>query len=296
MKVTYSTHKGMDKKTGIILEGGAMRGIFTAGIMDYFLDANIDIPNVLAVSAGAYSGMNYVSGQRGRIMSAVIEPLRNEKLLGAAHFFKTGEFFNMDLLFDKIPKHESPFDFEAFVNSGKRFITSVVNCNTGEAKYYDKFKDLDDFLHICRVGNSLPLLSKVGYIDGEPYMDGGMVDAIPISKALEEGWEKIIVVFTREASYRKSAKGDIYNSKIVKLLYRKYKGLLKAIDIRPKKYNEAIEKLNELEKEGKAFVFRPEGIKLTNNESDTEMLKKYYNVGYEYAKSRHDEFMAFLNS
>ncbi len=273
-----------------------MRGIFTAGIVDYFLDANINIPNVLAVSAGAYSGMNYVSGQRGRIMDAVIEPLRNEKLLGAKNFFTTGEFFNMDLLFNRIPKHESPFDFDSFIKSGKRFITSVINCNTGEPQYYEQFKDLDEFLHICRVGNSLPLLSRMGYLDGEPCMDGGMADAIPISKAIEEGWNKIIVVFTREASYRKGAKGDIYNSKIVKFLYRKYKGLLKAIDARPKKYNDSIDLLNQLEAEGRAFVYRPEGITLANKESNTEVLKNYYNVGYEYAKSRHDELIAFLNS
>ncbi|MCR5116744.1 MAG: patatin family protein [Lachnospiraceae bacterium] len=286
----------MNGKVGIILEGGAMRSIFTAGILDYFLDKQIDIPNVLAVSAGAYAGMNYVSGQKGRIMDSVVEPLRNEQLLGLKVWLKTGDFFNMDLLFNRIPREESPFDFEAFQNSGKRFLTSVINCNTGEATYYDKFKDLDEFLHIIRVGNSLPLLAKVGYIDGEPMMDGGMADAIPVRKALEEGWDKIIVVFTREATYRKAAKGDIYNSKWVKLFYHKYKGLLKAIDVRPGLYNESIELLNKLEKEGRAFVFRPEGIKLTNKESNPDVLREYYKVGYEYADRRYEEFMAFLNA
>lgn len=286
----------MDKKTGIILEGGAMRSIYTAGVMDFFLDKGIEIPNVLAISAGAYAGMNYVSGQRGRILDSVIKPMETQKMLGPGVLMKTGDFFNMDLLFGKIPKEDCPFDFESFINSGKRFITSAIDCNTGEARYFEKFESLDEFLHICRVGNSLPLLAQMGEIDGIPMMDGGMCDAIPIEKALEEGWEKIIVVFTRDASYRKSAHGDIYNSRMVKWLYRKYPGLLKAIDARPKKYNNSIEQLQKMEKEGKAFIIRPYGITLTNNEARADILKHYYEVGYEQAAERYDDLMAFLNS
>ncbi len=286
----------MDKKIGIILEGGAMRSIYTAGIMDFFLDKGIDIPNVIAISAGAYAGMNYVSGQKGRILDSVIKPMETNKILGLGVFIKTGDFFNMELLFEKIPKGECPFDFEAFKNSGKKFITSTINCETGEPVYYDDFKDLDEFLHICRVANSLPLLAKVGCIDGVPMLDGGMADAIPLDKAEEEKWEKLIVVVTREASYRKSPKGDIYNSNVVKRIYRKYKGLLAAIDKRPTKYNENLDRLSEMEKEGKAFVFRPEGITLTNSESDPEILRSYYRVGYEDAKKRYEELQKFLQN
>lgn len=286
----------MAKKTGIILEGGAMRSIFTAGIMDFFLEKNIDIPNVLAVSAGAYAGMNYVSGQKGRILDSVVKPMETEKLLGPGVFMKTGEFFNMELLFNKIPKFVCPFDFEAFKRSGKRFITSAIDCITGNAVYYEDFDNVDDFLNICRVANSLPLLAKVGEIDGKPMMDGGMCDAIPLSKALEEGWEKIVVVFTREASYRKSPKGDIYNSKLVKWIYRKYPGLLKAIDERPKKYNNSIEELLKLESEGKAFVFRPEDIILSNNESNPDVLREYYAAGYNQADKRFNDFVDFMNA
>lgn len=284
----------MKGKVGILLEGGAMRSIFTAGILDYYLDKKIDIPNVLAISAGAYAGMNYVSGQRGRVLESVVEPLRTEKLLGASVFFKTGEFFNMDLLFNRIPKIDCPFDFEAFKNSGKRFITSTIDCNTGESVYYDKFESLDEFLAIVRVGNSLPLLSKVGFLNGVPMMDGGMADAIPIGKALEEGWDKIIVIVTRDINYRKSARGDIYNSKFVKVLYHKYKGLLKAIDIRPGKYNESVDMVNRLAEEGRVFLYRPEGITLTNEEKNPDVLNEYYKIGYDYAASRYDELMEFL--
>jgi len=284
----------MGKKVGIILEGGAMRSIFTAGVMDFFLEKKIDIPNIIAISAGAYAGMNYVSGQKGRVLESVVKPMKQNRILGLPVFLKTGEFFNMDLLFEKIPRGECPFDFESFKKSDKRFITSTIDCNEGVPKYFDKFNDLDEFLHIIRVANSLPLLAKVGYIDGIPMMDGGMYDAIPLSKAKEENWDKTIVVFTREKEYRKGPNGDIYNSKMVNFLYHKYKGLLEAIKERPQRYNSSIEELEALEKEGKAFVIRPEGVKLTNNESDPEKLTEYYNVGYKTAETRYEELIEFL--
>lgn len=286
----------MNGKVGMILEGGAMRSIFTAGIMDFYLDKNIDIPNVLAVSAGAYAGMNYVSGQRGRILDAVVKPLETEKLLGLSVWLKTGDFFNMDLLFNRIPKVDCPFDFESFKNSGKKFITSTINCDTGEAIYYDRFETLDEFLAICRVANSLPILARVGHIDGVPMMDGGMADAIPIKKALEEGWDKIIVVVTREQNYRKRPGGDVYDNWYTKFFYHKYPGLLEAIKVRPGVYNGAIEKLHELENEGRVFLYRPpEGVTLTNKESNPQVLRDYYKVGYDEAAKRYDELMEFLN-
>lgn len=288
----------MNNKIGIILEGGAMRSIFTAGILDYYLEKNIDIPNVLAVSAGAYAGMNYVSGQKGRILDSVVNPMETMKVNGLSVFLKTGNYFDMDLLFDKIPKGDvCPFDFEAFIQSGKRFITSTINCLTGEALYYDKFDTIDDFLKITRVANSLPILAKIGYIDGIPMLDGGMADAIPIARALQEGWEKIIVVLTRESKYRKKKGGDTYDNWFSKLLYRKYPGLLKAIDERPDVYNKSIETIDKLEKEGKVFLYRPpEDVILKNKIKEPGTLREYYKVGYEVAKNRYDELMAFLNA
>lgn len=285
----------MNEKTGIILEGGAMRSIYTAGIMDFYLDKNIHIPNMLAVSAGAYAGMNYVSNQRGRILDAVVKPMETERVLGFRVLMKTGDFFNMDLLFNRIPREDCPFDFEAFQKSGKRFITSTTNCLTGECVYYDKFKDLDEFLKIIRVANSLPLLSRVGYIDDTPMMDGGMADAIPIQKALDEGWDKIIVVLSRDINYRKIPGGDSYDNFLTKLVYHKYKELLKTIKARPDYYNHSLDVVYELEQQGKAFVYRPEGITLTNKESNPDVLRHYYQVGYEHAEARYDELMEFLN-
>lgn len=283
------------EKSGIILEGGAMRSMFSAGILDSFLDNGIEIANVMAVSAGAYAGMNYVSGQRGRVLDAVIGPLETEKYLGFKTFLKKGTFFDMDLMFDEIPKRRVPFDFQAFSESARRFITSTVNCLTGEAVYYDEFPNVDIFLKICRAANSLPFIARITEINGIPMLDGGMADAIPIGRALEEGWKKIVVVLTRDKAYKKKQR-YLYLA-FLKLIYHKYPRFVHMVAGRAEKYNASLDMLNRLEKEGKVFIFRPSpDMRLENNEANTERLKEYYRHGYEVSESRKEELKEFLIS
>ena len=282
------------KDIGIILEGGAMRSIFSAGVLDFFLDNDIHVPNVIAVSAGAYAGMNYVSEQRGRVMDAIIKPLEKEKYLGVRTFLKKGTFFDMYLLFDEIPKRKAPFDFDKFTMSAKRFVISTVNCLTGEPVYHDTFQDEDGFLKICRAANSLPFISKITNINGIPMLDGGMADPIPIERALEENWNKMIIVVTRNSSYKK--KQSFLYITMIKLLYRKYPKFVDLVVGRAERYNDSLHIIEQLEKEGKAFVLRPTGdINLTNNEADTKKLRNYYKHGYEVAASRNQELQEFLN-
>ena len=282
----------MSNNVGIILEGGAMRSIFSAGILDFFADEGIEIPNILAVSAGAYVGMNYVSGQRGRVIDAIIKPLEEEKYLGVGTFFKKGTFFDMDFLFEEVQKKRVPFDFEAFSNSTKRFITTTINCLTGETCYFEKVEDLDDFIQVLRAANSMPLISKVLHYKGIPMLDGGMGDAIPLSKALEEGWDKIIVVLTRDTSYRKKRR-NLY-LKVINAVYHKYPKFVKLVEERSERYNACLDQLLELEKEGKVFIYRPSKITVSNSETDVETLMKYYQHGYDDAKEREEELRKFL--
>ncbi len=281
-----------NKKVGIILEGGAMRSMFSAGILDFFLDQGLEIPNILAVSAGAYAGMNYVSGQRGRVIDAVIKPLKEEKYLGVGTFLRKGTFFDMDFLFDEVPKKHCPFDFDAFANSSKRFITSTINCLTGETCYYEKFEDMDDFMQVCRAANSMPLLTRVANLHGIPMLDGGMGDAIPLKKALEEGWEKIIVVLTRDKAYRKKRR-HLY-LKIIHAIYHKYPRFVKLVEDRSERYNACLDQLARLEEEGKVFTFRPSTITVSNSETNVDTLMRYYRHGYDAAKEKHDALQEFL--
>lgn len=280
------------RKTGIILEGGAMRSMFSAGILDFFLDKGIEIPNILAVSAGAYAGMNYVSGQRGRVIDAVIKPLEEKKYLGVGTFLKKGTFFDMDYLFDEVPKNRCPFDFESFVNSSKRFITSTINCLTGETCFHERFENLDDFMQVCRAANSMPLLTRVANLHGIPMLDGGMGDAIPLKKALEEGWEKVIVVLTRDRNYRKKRR-HLY-LKVIHTIYHKYPNFVKLVEERSERYNACLDQLDELEKAGRVFTFRPSTITVRNNEADVDTLMRYYQHGYDAAKEKYDALQEFL--
>lgn len=270
-----------------------MRSMFSAGILDCLLERGIRIPNVLAVSAGACAGMNYVSGQRERILKAIVEPLASYKYLGAGTFLRKGTFFDMDYLFDEVPANLAPYDFAALQAFEGKFQTSTVNCETGELFYYDRFESEEQFFRICKAANSLPVLAGITWIGGAPMLDGGMADAIPIGRALEQGWEKIIVVLTRSRDYRKKEKGDFYAS-VVRLLYRKYPLFLKQVKQRAARYNQALELIERLEREGRAFVYRPGALKLKNRECDIEELKRYYRHGQEEALARMAELEAFL--
>lgn len=281
------------KKTGIILEGGAMRSIFSAGVLDCLMEKKIHIPNVLAVSAGAYAGMNYVSGQKGRILEALIKPLEDYKYLGFGTFLKKGTFFDMDYLFDVVPKEKSPFDFEAFCNFAGRFLTSTINMTTGETIYFDSFSNEDFLFKVCKAANSLPIIAKITDVEGSPMLDGGMADAIPLTKALEEGWQKVIVVLTRDKKYRKK-EGITPYIRLIRLLYGKYPAFLKTVEERAKRYNTALDNIARMEEEGRAFVVRPTTVTLENKEDNPKRLMEYYRHGYETMEGRFQEFLEFI--
>lgn len=285
-------NKRRNEKAGIMIEGGAMRSVFAAGVLDFLMDKGIEIPNVLAVSAGAYAGMNYVSGQRGRAVDAVIKPLEKEKYMGPATFLKKGTFFDMDYLFDIVPKQLAPFDFDTFCNSAKRFIVNTTDCRTGESVYYEDFLSEEHFWDVCRAANSLPFISKVSKIDGIPMLDGGMADALPIAKIFEEGWEKVLVILTRKSDYRK--KYRFFYMLMIRIIYHKYPEFIKTVAGRAQKYNKCLDRLEEMEKEGKALILRPSKLAVNNNESDVDTLMKYYQHGYEEAMGREEEIYSFL--
>lgn len=280
--------------TGIMIEGGAMRSIFAAGVLDFLMEKKIEVPNILAVSAGAYAGMNYVSEQKGRAVEAVIKPLEKEKYMGPATFLRKGTFFDMDFLFDEVPKKLCPFDFETFCNSTKRFIINTTDCRTGKSVYHEKFESEDSFWKICRAANSLPFISRVSQINGAPMLDGGMADALPIDKIIEEGWKKVLIILTRKSDYRK--KYRFFYMMMIRFVFRKYPAFIKTVAGRAKKYNACLNKIEQMEKEGRALVLRPSKMAIENNESDVDTLLKYYQHGYEEAMGREEEIYNFLTS
>lgn len=283
----------MDKDFGLVLEGGAMRSVFSTGVLDCFLDENIIFSNIMTLSAGAYAAAGYVSGEKNWVYNAIINPLKEYKYLGPSVFFKKGTFFDMDYLFDVIPKTVAPLNFEAFCESAVRFIISTVNCVTAETVYHEKFESLEQLLKTCKASSSLPFIARVNWLNGVPMLDGGMDQAIPIAKAMEEGWKKVVVILSRDSSYRKAKQHPLYLA-AVKAFYHKYPEFYKLVKSRPERYNESVEQVLQLEKEGRALIIRPEGVALKNSESDPEALSAYHQHGYEIAKKRLDEIKAFL--
>lgn len=266
---------------GLVLEGGALRGVFTCGVLDWMMDNNVHFPYVIGVSAGACNGASYVSGQRGRARYSNIELLDKFQYIGLKHYLKKGNIMDFDLLFDDFPNRILPFDFDAYSSAGICFEMIVSSCLTGEAEYMEEYADHERLLQILRASSSMPLFSPVCYVDGTPMLDGGVCDSIPVDRCQAKGYDKMVVVLTRNASYRKKADG----LKLLRFFYKKYPEMRNAINRRNDIYNQQLERVEQLEREGKALVIRPiEPMTINRIEKDTNVLIHFYDHGYECAK------------
>lgn len=270
-----------DNQTGLVLEGGGMRGVFTCGVLDYFMDNNVHFPYVVAVSAGACNGLSYVSNQRGRARFSNIEMLEKYHYIGLKHWFTKGNILDFELLFKDFPEKIHPFDFQSYFDSPKRFVMVTTNCLTGEANYFEEKKDKRRLIDIVRASSSMPFLCQITYVDNTPMLDGGILDSIPVMRAIDDGYSSNVVVLTRNRGYRKSFK-DI---KIPSIFYSKYPNLRKSLSKRCAAYNEQLELVEQLEDEGKIIVIRPlRPLTVDRIEKDTRKLNMLYEEGYECAE------------
>lgn len=278
-------------KVALVLEGGGMRGVFTAGVLDFFLDENIEFPYVIGVSMGACNGASYISRQKGRSLKTVVGYINDKRYLSYSNFIKTGNLFGMDFIFNEIPTKHIPFDQETFDKSECVFEIVASDCIKGESVYFEK-SNCGKLNDVLRASCSLPIISTIVDYDGKKLLDGAVTDSIPANRALSKGNEKLVIILTRPKEYRKrKSKSDRIN----KVLYRKYPKLLERIMNRYKDYNETLEFIDKLESEGKAFVIRPNGsLNIKRTEKDVEALRKLYDLGYAEAKNRKKELVEFI--
>lgn len=271
----------IDEKTGLVLEGGGMRGVFTCGVLDYFMDNGIHFPYTIGVSAGACNGLSYMSRQRGRAKYSNIDLLEKYDYIGIKYLFKKRNIMDFDLLFSEFPEHILPYDYEAYFSSPERYVMVTTNCLTGKADYFEEKKDKSRVIDIVRASSSLPYVCPIAYVDGIPMLDGGIVDSIPLFRSMADGFEKNVVVLTRNRGYRKSAK-DI---KVPKLIYKKYPRLRVALSNRCRVYNEQLEIVERMEDEGKILVIRPVNpVSVDRIEKNIQKLHDFYQEGYACAK------------
>ena len=268
-------------KTGLVLEGGGMRGVFTCGVLDYFLDQGITFPYTVGVSAGACNGLSYMSGQRGRAKYSNIDMMEKYHFIGMKYLWTQHSILNQKLLYQDFPERLVPYDFEAYSNNPGEFEMVTTNCLTGKACYLSEKKDWDRMIAIARASSSLPYVCPIAYVDGIPMLDGGIVDSIPVERARSLGYEKNVVVLTRNKGYRKKTK----DLRIPHFIYKKYPRLRVVLSRRCSCYNEQLELVERLEEEGKIIVIRPENpVVVDRIEKNIKKLEDLYQEGYECAR------------
>lgn len=282
------------EEAGLILEGGGLRGIFTSGILDYFMEKGIVFPYVIGVSMGALNAASYISKQKGRGFRIPYTYLNDPRYLSIKNIIKEGSYFGMDFIFNKVVYELDPFDFLEYENSSQKFICVAAHCKEGRAHYFDKSElSREDSLKALMATSSLPFISKMVRIGEEDYLDGGLIDSVPIEKALSDNVKKPVVILTRPYGYRKKTSGVFLS----KLLYRKYPKVTEMIKNKANNYNRQVEFIEKLEKENKIFVIRPDKpIEMGRTEKNTEKLKNAYDFGYNTIRNREKELLDWLRS
>lgn len=267
----------IDRKTGLVLEGGGMRGVFTSGVLDAFMKHDLTFPYVVAVSAGACNGMSYVSHQPRRARISNIDYLARYKYIGIRHLVTQGCIFDRDLLYDKFPNQYLPFDFDTFFNSEMEFEMVTTNCRTGLPMYLSERHDRQRALDIVRASSSLPYVSKIVDVDGEPMLDGGIVDSIPVERAIAKGFPRNVLVLTRNKGYRSTGR----DHKTPHFVYRNYPRLRVALSHRIEAYNAQLDMIDRMEAEGRVLCIRPERpMEVGRIEKDTAKLERLYEEGF----------------
>ena len=264
------------RKSCLVLEGGAMRGIYTAGVLDALMKEKIKVDAVIGVSAGALFGVNYVSHQPERVLRYNLDNINNKDYMGFSSLIRTGNIMNEEFCFNKLIYETDPFDFDTFDKSKIKFYATMTNIETGEAEYKEITNSRKEMDYL-KASGSMPLLSKIVKIDNKLYLDGGIGDSIPVKKAQELGYDKIIVVTTQPKEYIKKK----YKMLPFKIAYKKYPNFINTLKNRHIKYNETTKYIINEENKGNIFVIRPtRKVKIKKIEKDPNIIKEQYYLGF----------------
>ena len=242
------------RKTGLVLEGGGMRGVFTSGVLDAFMKHELYFPYVVAVSAGACNGLSYMSRQPRRARYSNIDMLQKYGYISLKNLLTQGSIFDPDILYERFPKEILPFDFETYRQNPATFEMVTTNCLTGRAEYLSEKEDAQRMTAIVKASSSLPYVSQITYVDGVPMLDGGIVDSIPVVRSVDKGYSPNVVILTRNKGFR-SSEPDI---KVPKLFYKDYPRLRVALSRRVEEYNRQLDLIERMEDWGEVICIRPE--------------------------------------
>lgn len=269
----------------LVLEGGALRGMFTAGVLDVLLEKKIEFSYVNGVSAGSLNGMNYISGQEGRSRDINLQFINDKRYMSARNIVRNGGIFNFHFLFGEISEQLMPFDARTFFASEQRFEVVATNCRTGRAEYFEKGKE-PEIIRAVAASSSMPILSSMISLNGRRYLDGGIAEPIAYRRAMEQGYKKNVLVLTRQRGFRKPAIPRPL-ALAYRRHYRQYPQLVGRLLQIPDHYNRIQEELEGLEDSGRIFIIRPpEPVLISRTEKDTRRLRELYETGRKEAEER----------
>ncbi|MFE1626886.1 patatin family protein [Brevibacillus reuszeri] len=279
------------EKVGLVLQGGGMRGIYTAGVLDYFMEQNLYVPYVIAVSAGACNGAAYLARQPGLGKIMHTKYIHDPRYFNLANLLSKKPIFGMDFIFDEIPHKLEPFAFDRFHQATEQFVVVATDCATGKAVYFGR-EDFDNLFHVIRASCSLPFVSAKVVINGRELWDGGIAHPVPVQKSMLDGNQRNIIILTSS-----SAPGWIVrNLWRMERLFNSCNQLQQALIRHFRVFLETVQQIRQLQREGKAFVIAPpEGTFIRGFERRKEKLHHYYNQGYEDARSSYASLQSWLS-
>ena len=277
-------------KTGLVLEGGAMRGMYTAGVLDVLLSRGLSFDGIMGVSAGALFGPNFLSKQPGRVIRYNKRFIRDKRYKGWGCLLREGNLFSSGFAYGVVPRELDVFDDETFKKSGVPFYAVVTGLESGESEYM-RINSVFDDMDILRASGSMPFVSRPVEIGGKLYLDGGVSDSVPYEALVRMGYDRLAVILTRDMDYRKKPMPALP----VKLCFRRYPRFRDQLLKRHETYNRSVARLRELEERGEIFVIRPSApIEIGRVESDPEKLQQVYELGLKDGEAVADRLAQFL--
>jgi len=265
------------KRTALVLEGGGMRGVFTSGVLEAFMEHDLYFDDVYAVSAGASTAISYMAGQKGRNKRVFIDYINDPRYKGVKSLLKTGAYFNKEFIFDTIPNQLDPLDYDAFFRSDVNLFVPLTNCNTGEVEYMNDLDTKQSMREILDAATSLPVLSKPVEHRGNLYYDGGVACPLVLDEVLKKDYDKIVYVLTQPKGFRKKASE---HSWIYPMALRKFPKIRAMLNVRHITYNTLLERIEHLEKQGELIIARPgTHFKVTRTGGELQDMRDGYDEG-----------------
>lgn len=280
-------------QAGLVLEGGGMKGVYSSGVLDFFLDKGLEFSSCYGVSAGACSLCSFLSKQRGRAYHVTVDYLEDKNYCSTYSLLTTGDLFNVDMCYHRIPDELNPYDYDTYSRYQGNFYSVVTNIETGEPEYIP-IKDLTKEIDAIRASASLPLVSRNVPFRGHWYLDGGISDSIPLARSMQDGNAKNVVIMTKEKGYRRSPSSML---SLVKFRYRKYPKVYELMKNRHITYNKTLDFMEKQIQLGNTFLIQPKHkSEVGRIEKDQTKLRALYDEGYQDALECYEELLRFLEA